>query len=75
VEPLPATDSDVVLSVRGVSKKFCRSLKKSLWYGVQGKEGRSHANNAWIAIHQDELMADWQLAKEGQTPFKIEPLR
>lgn len=23
---------------------------------------------AWIAIHQDELMADWQLASEGQTP-------
>ena len=30
---------------------------------------------AWIAIHQDELMADWQLASEGQTPFKIDPLR
>jgi len=27
--------SDVVLSVQGVSKKFCRSLKRSLWYGVQ----------------------------------------
>jgi len=26
---------DVVLSVQGVSKKFCRSLKKSLFYGVQ----------------------------------------
>jgi lipopolysaccharide transport system ATP-binding protein len=29
------TDSDVVLSVHGVSKKFCRSLKRSLLYGVQ----------------------------------------
>lgn len=28
-------DTDVVLSVKGVSKKFCRSLRKSLWYGVQ----------------------------------------
>ncbi|WP_263971685.1 ABC transporter ATP-binding protein [Leptolyngbya ohadii] len=26
---------DVVLSVRGVSKKFCRSLKRSMLYGVQ----------------------------------------
>jgi len=26
-------------------------------------------------MNQDELMADWQLASEGQTPFKIEPLR
>jgi lipopolysaccharide transport system ATP-binding protein len=31
----PATHSDEVLvRVEGVSKKFCRSLKKSLWYGV-----------------------------------------
>lgn len=27
--------SEVLISVDGVSKKFCRSLKKSLWYGVQ----------------------------------------
>ena len=30
---------------------------------------------AWIEIHRDELMADWQLAVSGQHPFKIEPLR
>ncbi|MFP4576018.1 MAG: ABC transporter ATP-binding protein [Coleofasciculus sp.] len=28
-------DSDVVVSVDGVSKKFCRNLKRSLFYGVQ----------------------------------------
>ncbi len=30
---------------------------------------------AWIEIHQDELMADWELASEGQQVFKIEPLK
>lgn len=30
---------------------------------------------AWIEIHQDELMANWQLAVNGQAVFKIEPLR
>jgi hypothetical protein len=30
---------------------------------------------AWIEIHKDELMADWQLAVSGQQLFKIEPLR
>lgn len=30
----PAADSDILVRVEGVSKKFCRSLKKSLWYGV-----------------------------------------
>ncbi len=29
------TDGDVLLSVQGVSKKFCRDLKRSLIYGVQ----------------------------------------
>ena len=30
---------------------------------------------AWVEIHQDELMANWQLAINGQPIFKIEPLR
>jgi len=38
--------SDTLIKVDGVSKKFCRSLKKSLWYGMQdiGNEllGRRH---------------------------------
>lgn len=30
---------------------------------------------AWIEIHQDELMADWELAVRGEETFKIEPLK
>ena len=30
---------------------------------------------AWIEIHQDELLADWELASQGQNVFKIEPLK
>jgi hypothetical protein len=30
---------------------------------------------AWIEIHQDELMADWELASQGHQVFKIDPLR
>ncbi len=30
---------------------------------------------AWVEIHRDELLADWQLAVSGQQPFKIDPLR
>ena len=30
---------------------------------------------AWIEIHKEELMADWQLAVNGQEIFKIEPLK
>ena len=30
---------------------------------------------AWIEIHQEELMADWELAVNGQEIFKIDPLK
>ena len=30
---------------------------------------------AWILIHEDELMANWELAINGEEIFKIEPLR
>lgn len=30
---------------------------------------------AWIEIHREELMANWQLAVSGELPYKIEPLR
>ena len=31
--------------------------------------------NAWIEIHNEELMADWHLALNGEAVFKIDPLR
>ncbi len=36
VKEVPSTqnDEEIILSVEGVSKKFCRDLKKSLWYGL-----------------------------------------
>lgn len=30
---------------------------------------------AWIEIHRDDLMADWELAVNGQPIYKIDPLR
>jgi len=30
---------------------------------------------AWIEIHRESLLADWELAVSGQRPFTIEPLR
>lgn len=43
-------------------------------------EGELRANKlklveAWIEIHREDLMADWELAINGQEVFKIEPLR
>ncbi|MBM2813000.1 MAG: hypothetical protein HW416_3759, partial [Chloroflexi bacterium] len=30
---------------------------------------------AWIEIHRDELLANWQLAVMGEEVYRIEPLR
>ena len=30
---------------------------------------------AWVELHKDELMADWELALSGENLYKIEPLR
>jgi hypothetical protein len=30
---------------------------------------------AWIEIHKDELLADWELALQGENVFKIDPLK
>ena len=36
---------------------------------------KSKLVQAWIEIHRDELLANWQLAVSGQPPFKIDPLK
>lgn len=30
---------------------------------------------AWAELHQEELLADWNLLQEGKRPAPIEPLR
>ncbi|MBI1919982.1 MAG: DUF4160 domain-containing protein [Geobacter sp.] len=37
--------------------------------------GKARMVQAWIEIHRDELMADWDLAVKGEEVFKVEPLR
>jgi hypothetical protein len=37
--------------------------------------GKAKLVEAWIELHKDELMADWQLAVSGQKIFSIEPLK
>ena len=39
------------------------------------KKNKTRLVQAWIEIHQEELMADWELAINGQEIFKIAPLR
>ena len=43
-------------------------------------EGKLKANKmklvqAWLEIHQEELVANWELANKGEAIFRIEPLK
>ncbi len=29
---------------------------------------------AWVELHRDELLADWEIAISGESPYKIAPL-
>jgi len=39
------------------------------------KSNKKKLVEAWILIHEDELMADWELAINGEEVFKIDPLK
>ena len=30
---------------------------------------------AWVTIHEEELMSNWELSINGESPYKIEPLK
>jgi len=44
---------------------------------IEGKLKNDKAKlvQAWLLIHKEDLIANWELAIEGQPIFKIEPLR
>ncbi len=50
---------DTLVKVEGVSKKFCRSLKRSLWYGLQdlGSEIVGHRHGDMDSLRPDEFWA------------------
>lgn len=51
--------SDTLIKVEGVSKKFCRSLKRSLWYGMQdlGNELVGRKRGGGDGLRPDEFWA------------------
>ncbi len=37
--------------------------------------GKARLVQAWIEIHRDELLANWNLAVNGEEIFRVEPLK
>jgi hypothetical protein len=31
--------------------------------------------SAWIIVHKEDLLADWELSQHGETPYNIDPLK
>lgn len=62
-QDLEKTNGDVLIRAEGVSKKFCRSFKRSLWYGVQdvvselNPFSRSSAGGSSEELRQEEFWA------------------
>ncbi len=44
---------------------------------IDGKlpKKQSKLIEAWIEIHREELLANWELCQNGEKPFLIEPLK
>lgn len=72
---------EVLVKVEGVSKRFCRSLKRSLWYGVQdvasemlGREGphdELQKNEFWTAVNVVLLSSFLPTARESVTAHRL----
>ena len=71
-QELSSNDSEVLVRVNGVSKKFCRDLKKSLWYGMKDvasellpiKSSKLKIKNSDDALRPGELWANKDISFE-----------
>lgn len=50
-------NNDILIQVESVSKKFCRSLKRSLWYGVQDIGSELFGRTKKPELRKDEFWA------------------
>ena len=39
------------------------------------QSGKMKLVQAWIEIHREELVANWELASQGENVFRIDPLK
>jgi lipopolysaccharide transport system ATP-binding protein len=51
------SDSELLVSCQGISKKFCRNLKKSLWYGVKDGVSEIVRGHSSDILRKDEFWA------------------
>lgn len=57
MQEISKKDNEVLVKVENVSKKFCRSLKRSLWYGLQDAATELTGRKSDHALRKDEFWA------------------
>jgi len=50
-------ENDILIEVEGLSKKFCKDLKKSLWYGVKDLTSNIFGNTKETDLRKEEFWA------------------
>src|SRR5216683_4258510 len=58
------TSAEILVRVESVSKRFCRSFRKSLWYGAQDICRDLMGNNARHNLRADEFWAVKEISFE-----------
>lgn len=54
---MPLESDDILIKVEGVSKKFCRNLRRSLWYGLKDIVGGIGGQDIKAQLRKDEFWA------------------
>lgn len=55
-------------------RMFFRDIEKHKLPHIHAEYQSAETNPAWIEIHKDDLLADWELVVNGKPPFKIKGL-
>ena len=63
--------------MEGWPRAFCDPVFADACEVVEGDLPRRQERPAiaWVELHQEELMANWDLIMNGEQPFRIQPLQ
>jgi lipopolysaccharide transport system ATP-binding protein len=73
-QPSTSHENEVLVRVNGVSKKFCRDLKKSLWYGIKDVAaelfpfGKKSVASCQLPVDGKEKTNNFQSPTTNQSP-------
>ena len=63
------------ISMFGIKERKLISIEDSSVLAGEFPSRQLRLVLAWIEIHREELIADWELAISGEEPFRINPLQ